>query len=226
MIVQPEQLSMWLSKANNSNGIYFLDFETTYSSVPLFDKAKPYTQVPFQYSLHYRNNKDRTVSHFEFLADPNNSNDMRLEFIESLIHNLSDISAPIIVWNAQFELGCLKYMAILFPQYAPSIERLKKNFLDQMTIFKDKVYYDPRFKASYSIKNVLPVLCPGMSYESLAISNGTAAAYEFSRMFNATETEKKMIRNSLLEYCKQDTEAMVKILEFLETEMTSINANK
>jgi hypothetical protein len=32
--------------------IYFMDFETFATAVPLFDKSRPYQQLVFQYSLH------------------------------------------------------------------------------------------------------------------------------------------------------------------------------
>ena len=71
---------------------------------------------------------------------------------------------------------------------------------------------------TYSIKNVLPALVPGMSYEGLdGISNGMEA----SRVFNAiaagayTGTEAERYRDELREYCKLDTRAMVEVARVL-----------
>ena len=69
---------------------------------------------------------------------------------------------------------------------------------------------------SYSIKSVLPALVPEMSYADLEIGEGGSAMAAFEGLLNINdETEKQKIRNALLEYCKLDTLAMVRILEKL-----------
>ena len=49
--------------------LYFLDFETFQLAIPEFDGTSPYMQIPFQYSLHYVNDKDGELYHKEFLAE-------------------------------------------------------------------------------------------------------------------------------------------------------------
>lgn len=88
---------------------------------------------------------------------------------------------------------------------------------DLEPIFR-KDYIDYRFLGSSSIKKVLPVLAPEFSYSELVVSDGTTALDTWGRMIldkdfqdNITET-----RRNLLEYCKLDTLAMVKIYEVLK----------
>ncbi|MCH7535155.1 MAG: DUF2779 domain-containing protein, partial [Bacteroidetes bacterium] len=50
--------------------MYYLDFESFSSSIPPFDGLRPYQQIPFQYSMHYKETKDAELQHFEFLAEP------------------------------------------------------------------------------------------------------------------------------------------------------------
>jgi hypothetical protein len=52
-----------------------------------------------------------------------------------------------------------------------------------------------------------------MSYDQLSIQEGMKASLEYLRMIDPEipEEEKTTIRNDLLTYCAQDTEAMVKI---------------
>ena len=61
--------------------IYFMDFETFMPAVPMFNNSRPYQQIPFQYSLHYKENKNAELEHFEFLAEANG--DPRLPFIKN-----------------------------------------------------------------------------------------------------------------------------------------------
>jgi len=71
-------------------------------------------------------------------------------------------------------------------------------------------------QGSYSIKKVLPALVPDLSYEGLQIADGGTASVSFEQLLEETDMFKlEETRNNLLEYCKLDTLAMVKILDNL-----------
>ena len=85
-----------------------------------------------------------------------------------------------------------------------------------MISFQQKWYYTPEMKGSYSIKQVLPALVPELSYNDLEINEGGSASNIFLSMVNGTfKGNELQARKSLLEYCKMDTFAMVKIVEKL-----------
>jgi hypothetical protein len=67
------------------------------------------------------------------------------------------------------------------------------------------------------LKPVVPALLPEMGYENLAIQEGQQASLEYMRMIDpATPTEEReRIKESLLDYCSQDTLVMIKIREQL-----------
>jgi len=69
----------------------------------------------------------------------------------------------------------------------------------------------------YSIKRVLPVLVPDLGYEDMDVSNGQDASATFAYMAKGKydDEEAKDKRKQLLEYCKLDTLAMVKLHEHL-----------
>ena len=131
---------------------------------------------------------------------------------------MEDTSAEgdIIVYNKAFEITRLKEIANDFPEYAEKIEERFSRIKDLMIPFRQKYYYSPEMKGSYSIKAVLPALVPELSYDELEINEGGLASIAFESLWNETdlmiiaETNKQ-----LLEYCKLDTLAMVKILEKL-----------
>lgn len=84
-----------------------------------------------------------------------------------------------------------------------------------MIIFKD-YYMHPDFNGSHSIKNVLPVLVPELSYKVLEISDGGTASAAWSEMIEMEEGEQKQgVAKALIEYCKLDTLAMVEIYKVL-----------
>lgn len=75
-------------------------------------------------------------------------------------------------------------------------------------------------QGSYSIKYVLPALCPGdpeLDYHNLdQVHNGAEASAAFADMVNHTPEEIAELRANLLKYCGLDTYAMVKVLGVLK----------
>jgi hypothetical protein len=86
-----------------------------------------------------------------------------------------------------------------------------------MIPFRERWYYTPAMNGSYSIKVVLPALLPEFHYNDLEIKDGSTASNVFSSMIQGTfKGDSKKTKTALLEYCKLDTLAMVKILGKLE----------
>lgn len=195
--------------------VYFMDFETFQPAVPMFDNSKPYMQIPFQYSLHYKKNKKSKTEHFEFLAET--GNDPRIKFIENLLRDTIS-EGDILTYNKSFEVLRLKEIAEAFPKYKKEIEERISRVKDLMIPFQKKYYYSSKMQGSYSIKYVLPALIPELSYKDLVINEGGLASVAFESLYYETDLMRIAdIRNNLLEYCKLDTFAMVKLFEKLES---------
>ena len=83
---------------------------------------------------------------------------------------------------------------------------------------RDHVYH-PDFGGSFSLKSVLPVLVPELSYNALEVSEGGIAALELGRLLlrgdTLAEAEKSRLREALLRYCELDTWGTVRLLERL-----------
>jgi hypothetical protein len=76
-------------------------------------------------------------------------------------------------------------------------------------------------------RSVLPALVPGMSYEGLEIGNGGVAQLEYTKMIeSANPLEAARIRSALLEYCGQDTLALVKLRQALEQEAGALASGR
>ncbi len=195
--------------------LYFLDFESFQPPVPLFDHSRPYQQIVFQYSLHSQDTNDAVLKHRSFLAECD-GNDPRIPFIRRLIDDIGGIG-DIIVFNKAFEAGRLNEIAANFPNFQYQISNIVSRVKDLMLIFQNRHYYVPEMKGSYSIKQVLPALVPGFSYDNLAIADGGSASHAFMSLQGETNSGKiRETRENLLEYCKLDTLAMVEILNVLK----------
>jgi len=194
--------------------LYFLDFESFQPAVPMFDHSRSYQQIVFQYSMHIKDSEASGVVHRSFLAE-NDGSDPRVPFILQLI---ADIGAKgdIIVFNRAFEAGRLNEIAANFPEFQFQISNFVSRMKDLMVLFQQRHYYVPEMKGSYSIKQLLPALVPGFNYDNLAIGDGGSASLAFASLQTEPDPEKiRTTRENLLEYCKQDTMAMVEIVRVL-----------
>jgi hypothetical protein len=193
-----------------SEPIYFLDFETMNWAIPRYANSSPYNQIPFQWSLHIL--KDGMLDHLEFLAET--KSDPRPEFTRQMLDNIGD-SGPIVVYHASFEGGILRGLASQFPNHQEKLHYMVDRLWDLEKIFLNH-YMDHNFQGRTSIKNVLPVMVPNLSYNDLEIGGGGLAQAQWVKMIESEGEEKARIRKNLLEYCKMDTMAMVKIYQKLK----------
>jgi hypothetical protein len=190
--------------------LYFLDYETFNPAIPLFDGYSPFDHITFQYSLHVLG-KENSLEHFEYLHTE--KTDPIPHLLDSLKELIKD-DGSIVVWNKGFEGGRNRSMGSIYPEYEDFCEGMNDRLFDLMDVFKENLYDDPKFKGSYSIKSVLPVLVPELSYENLDIRNGAMAMASWYDFVFKGEKDDRVI-DDLLKYCKLDTLAMVRVWEEL-----------
>ena len=211
VLIDEDQIRNFIDDLNYP--LYFLDFETIRSPIPLFENSRPFQQIVFQYSVHIKQTPRSEVDHEEYLANPDG--DPRIGFVKKIIQDCGN-EGDILVYNIGFERGKLVDLIEVFPQYSEKLKNITNRLKDLMIPFQKKWYYTPEMKGSYSIKSVLPALVPELSYNDLNIKEGGAASDTFLSMVNGSfEGNEKETRRQLLEYCKLDTFAMVKIIQKL-----------
>lgn len=196
--------------------LYFLDFETMQEVIPPFDGAKPYEQIPFQYSLHYIDSENGELKHKEFLAI--SGEDPRRAIAESLCENIPK-NVCVLAYNKKFECGRIKELAEEFPDLASRLFNIKNNIKDLLVPFQKGAYYTRAMGGSFSIKSVLPAIFPNdplLDYHNLEeIHNGSEAMTIFPLIKDMPPKEQERTRKNLLKYCELDTFAMVKIWQEL-----------
>ena len=121
-----------------------------------------------------------------------------------------------ILTYTHFEKTMIKGLMKLFTDLEKPLNALIDRIVDLHEIIR-KNYYDSEFRGSTSIKKVLPVVVPELSYDGMAIGDGMLASAVFAYLakgrYDSSEIVK--IREELLEYCKLDTLAMVRLCERL-----------
>ncbi len=192
--------------------MYFLDFETNAEAVPRLDDLGPYSPYPFQYSLHILH-EGGELEHCEYLHT--DRNDPRRPLAE---HLLSDIGSEgsLIAYNASFEKRVISSLAMTFPPYRKELRNFASRFFDLLPVFRD-LYIDPAFGGSASIKRVLPVVVPELSYAGLDVQSGDVAQSAWWEMIETKdEARRGALAESLRAYCALDTLAMVRLYQRLK----------
>lgn len=191
--------------------LYFLDFETFMPTIPRYKDTRPYQVLPFQWSCHVLHS-DGQLEHNEYLCIEDN--DPREEFTSTMLDMLG--TSGTIVMYSHYEKRIINQLANELPQYTSRLESLVPRLWDLCAVIQAN-YYHRDFGGSFSIKSVLPALIPEMSYDILAISNGTQASSKYAEMIDndTPQADKDRIMVGLIEYCKQDTLAMVKLRDKL-----------
>ena len=210
-VVDHTIISKWFSKLEYP--VYFLDYETYASATPIIDGARPHAPIPFQYSLHIKRSlNDNKLEHVEYLAEEAT---LPISLIEHMQKNIGDVGS-VVSWHASYENTQNRNMAVMYPAKSDFLQGLIDRTVDLEDLFKEG-YVDIKFQGSTSIKKVLPVLAPDLDYAGMEVANGTDAMEAWQRFVSLPKgSQKDELRKSMLEYCKLDTLAMVRIFEFME----------
>ena len=191
--------------------LHFFDYETAASAVPSVIGTSPWQQLPFQFSLHLLS-EDGTLEHVEYIAQERTDGK---EVVEALIKNTAP-RGSFISWHASFELSRNREMAKRYPELREPLEKIQHRMVDLEAVVKEG-YGDSTFCGSTSIKKVLPVLCPELSYTSLTIQDGTQAMEQWFALVNSNDADNRAtLYTALSEYCALDTFAMVALYRKLK----------
>ncbi len=188
---------------------FFMDFETIQFAVPIWKGTRPYQQIPFQFSVH-RLSRTGKLEQQAFLDL--SSKDPHKAFAEALIGACGE-RGPIFVYNAGFETARIRELADAFPRMAKALLALNERVVDLLPVARDH-YYHPSQQGSWSIKAVLPAICPELRYGDLeGVQDGGMAMDAFMEaVAQQTSPARKMeIERQLLAYCALDTYAMVRL---------------
>ncbi len=194
--------------------IYYLDYESVMSGVPLYEGTSPYQQVPFQFSLHVQEEPGGELTHISFLHKK--TSDPRRDFAEALVNTCGD-EGSVIVYFKNFEASRNEELAQAFPDLAADLRAINDRMVDIFVPFQKRWLYDPVQNGSASLKTVLPTYTD-ISYDDMDIGNGEQALQEYLAFVTGHKTDPQELQelwDGLEEYCGQDTYAMVMLLDVL-----------
>jgi len=211
-VIDPEAIGK--SLAQLVFPLHFLDYETFNPGVPLFPGYHPYEHIVFQYSLFIINAPQEEPQHFECLIT--DGSDPAPQIVPDLLSHIYP-EGSVIVWYKSFENARNKDLARHCPAFAEQLSGINNRLYDLMDIFNDGEYVHQDFNGSSSLKAVLPIVCPELSYADLPIGEGTQAMLTWYQLVKGEipDEDRDQIEADMRDYCKMDTFGMVAILEQL-----------
>lgn len=193
--------------------LYFFDYETYAPAIPLYKGFRPYQHMPVQFSLHVVKSRHSEPEHLEYLHTSNS--DPSISIIQKLKEYIGS-EGTIIVWYKSFEKSKNSELAERHTEHKEFLEGINTRLFDLMDIFEKQMYVHAGFKGSASIKKILPVVVPTLSYDELAIHDGAAASQKWFEMIGkVSPVDQCSIADDLRDYCRLDTYAMYAIWKHL-----------
>ena len=189
-----------------------LDFETFAPAIPRFAGTSPYDQIPFLFSVHTERD-GAPPEHADYLHE--GDDDPRPALADRLIA-AAGREGTICTYSG-YERSVLRDLATALPDRAPALRAIRRRLFDLHPVVLNG-YYHPDFRGSFSIKNVLPVLVPGMGYGDLEVAEGQIAAVRYAKALASADCEeRRRTFDDLRAYCARDTLAMVELRRSLGT---------
>jgi len=196
-----------------SGRLGFLDFETIIRAIPVWPGMAPWQQAAAQFSYHEQQS-DGTYTHSAFLAE--GPDDARPKLAAAMVR--ATAKADRVAMYTSFEKTRIRELQLAVPDLATELAALEAKLIDLHPVVKNCVYH-PGFNGSFSLKDILTPLVPGLTYNDLVIVDGRVASVEIARLLFVADKipkhERDRVRKELLDYCERDTWAMVRLVEEL-----------
>jgi len=207
------QIQEFLNSLDTTKPLSFIDFETFSSAIPL-DGSRPFQDHAIQFSSAIMR-PDGAIVRGDYIS--NKLVDVSQDFATNLLDSIADQGA-ILVWYAPFEKKIIKGLASNVPSLSDELLALNDRIVDLMSPFSKGGYVDKAFEGSFSLKKVLPVLAPDLSYSDLSVTNGSQIGSQWLEMVQTEDLKRKYkTMSDLQQYCSLDTTAMIRIYQELNS---------
>ncbi|HKW17050.1 MAG TPA: DUF2779 domain-containing protein [Terriglobales bacterium] len=194
--------------------LHFIDYETFAPAIPRYSEYSPFDQIPLQYSVHVVGARGEEPIHRDFVHV--GTDDPSTAFFRSLQQHVASFGT-IIVWNQGFESHVNDSITRRIPSTKDYFVAFNDRIYDLMDIFSKQYFVHKALLGKVSIKNVLPVLTPHLSYSPLEIHDGATASLVWSKLISdsLSSDERDQQYGHLREYCALDSYGMYAIWEEL-----------
>jgi hypothetical protein len=195
---------------------HFLRIDTVGFAVPYWSGTRPYQVLPFQWSCDVQDADGQFTQH-GFLAEAQGP-DPRRAFAQTLLALLGD-SGPVLAYNAGFERGRIRELALHLSDLAPALEALLPRIADLFQIARGH-YYHPEMAGSWSFKSIARAVAPEVQLEPFAPdgSHTESAHATFSRALQRglDAATRAQLRAALQTHGQRQTEVLRRMVALFE----------
>ena len=198
--------------------LYFMDFETVGQVVPTIIGTTPYYPLPFQWSIHKWESKDKEIDEGKYFLKFNDQ-DIERQFIESLLKALGE-KGTIFAHHAKgVEIKILEKLKEKdsCKDLLDKIDNLINRVEDSAIIAKHN-FYSPLMNGDWGIKSIIKAIPNDISYEEEGnIADGQDAQLAWFTYTDpkTSNEEKEKQEKLLLDYCSKDTQAVYYLVKYL-----------
>mgnify|MGYP001318044838 FL=1 len=198
--------------------LYFMDFETVGQVVPTIIGTTPYYPLPFQWSVHKWESKDKEIDKGKYFLKFNDQ-DIERQFIESLLKALGE-KGTIFAHHAKgVEIKILEKLKEKdsCKDLLDKIDNLINRVEDSAIIAKHN-FYSPLMNGDWGIKSIIKAIPNDISYEeegNIAGGQDAQIAWFIYTDPKTSNEEKENQKKLLLNYCSKDTLAVYYLVKYL-----------
>ncbi|MDP1801471.1 MAG: DUF2779 domain-containing protein [Bacteroidota bacterium] len=216
IIFDKKEIKHWLNKQMAKKFVWFLDMETDTPVMPISNSKRPFAKYPFIYTLQYSDLATKSKGSFQKIMPTALTALVLKDFIENFITQVNlNLFAPIVVGNINKVKEALRNASIVLPNSEKEINEVIKRLVDIKVLFTDQLYYNPKFKGSTYLKDIIPIICPEISYSELSIKSGLQAQYEYRKLISEKADVKEKVITELKAYSFMDVKSLSSTFQFL-----------
>jgi hypothetical protein len=156
LTMKPRLLGDWLATVDESNGVYFMEFDSANLD---------------NYELYYSGPANERPLEMKMVHSVNENENPKKEFLERLIFDLTlfEGDEPIVVWEKSLFVDALKQLSEKYYEYADEVDSILERLVDMEQVFKEQWHWDSRFNGN-TVKSVHSALYPSHNGKIKAIS--------------------------------------------------------
>lgn len=182
-------------------------------AVPVFPGTRPYEKLPFQFSCHvlYADGRIEHRGHLDLSGE-----EPSRRCAEALLTAL-DGTGTVFVYTG-YEQRVIDGLASRIPDLATGLAAINNRLVDLYPLTK-KHFYHPDMRGSWSLKKVLPVVAPELSYAAGEVQDGNAAsaAWIEAQRPGITPARRAVLAAELTRYCVLDTEGLLRLARYFSS---------
>lgn len=203
-----EQLHAWMRMLEYP--LWFLNFESVATALPLIEGGQPWQQLPFHVSLHRLSDLDGGATQFEFLCEDLADPYTTLDGVLSQIHG----EGSIVSFDASQQKRILSNLGDVVPERRAHYLKLISRMVDLQEPFRSFAVHHPEQRGSCSLEAVSSALTEhGEASDEIA---DTSHLYQRALQLREDDPERAEIFDTLRNLGAWKTQAMVELVRVLQ----------